>query len=324
MSWAPPPAGPPSEANGAAYGHDAPPVATEAPVEPAPRRRRARASTVILSTLLALVVLAAGAATVWLVMQLQDARDEIDDQRRQIEDQRELIDEKEQFGAAVERLYDSVEPLLGLPYASLIPWSAYDDIVDRAWADRWNADALKGDTARVDEIVADLEELKADAAAEASINASGTRWEATLDALGDGWVTTSVADAVCGTDALACVASDEPFLVHIAAETTSDPTMTDWIRTGVAYHEYAHVLQYTNPEATETALEAFDGDMETMADCYALTYLDGWTLRHEVRIDAFSYWIVNVGYGYTCDDAQRQVIRDWIGGLGIEKQVIGG
>ena len=51
--------------------------------------------------------------------------------------------------------------------------------------------------------------------------------------------------------------------------------MNDWLRTGLAYHEYAHVLQFNNPEQTETAVESFGGDWETMADCYALTFLPG-------------------------------------------------
>lgn len=278
----------------------------------------------VLSTLLAIVVIGAGAATAWLLLQLDDARGTIDQQRQEIEDQREIIDEKEQFGAAVGRLHDSIEPLIGLPYAALIPWAAYDDIADRAWTHRWDVRALRADTARVDELVAELEQRKEAARVQASANASGSRWEATLDSLGDGWVTTALTGTACGSDALACVTDAEPFTVQVAAEAPSDATMTDWIRTGVAYHEYAHVLQYTNPDETETALAAFGGDMETMADCYSLTFLDGWTLEHEVPIDAYSYWIVEVGYGYTCTESERQVIRDWVAGLGIEKQPIGG
>ena len=73
----------------------------------------------------------------------------------------------------------------------------------------------------------------------------------------------------------------------------------------------------TNPEQTELALEAFSGDDETMADCYALTYLDGWTLEHKVWITSYSWWDVNVGYGYTCDDTQRQAIVTWYDSLGF-------
>jgi hypothetical protein len=90
------------------------------------------------------------------------------------------------------------------------------------------------------------------------------------------------------------------------------------MRTGVAYHEFAHVLQFTNPQPTAEAVTAFGGDMETMADCYALTFLDGWTLDHEVWTTPYEGWEVSVGYGYVCDEAQRQVIREWAAKLGVE------
>lgn len=103
----------------------------------------------------------------------------------------------------------------------------------------------------------------------------------------------------------------------------AEPYMTDRIRTGVAYHEFAHVLQFTNPEPTATALEAFGGDAETMADCFALTFLDGWTLDSRVWDSDSSYWDVSIGYGVECDDAQKQVIRDWRASLGVQPRVIG-
>jgi hypothetical protein len=59
-----------------------------------------------------------------------------------------------------------------------------------------------------------------------------------------------------------------------------------------------------------------------MADCFALTYLDGWTLDHKVYVSSFEYWQVSIGYGYTCDDGQRQVIRDWYEQLGFHSQPI--
>lgn len=299
---------------------------------PQPPARRPRVAVIVLSVVLGLIVIAGAATAVWLVLQLGDARtqideqqQEIDDQRRELDEQRELIEQKETFGAAMNRLLDGVEPLIGLPFATLVPWTEYDVLASRAWANRWDADALAADIARADELAAELEAKKAAALAQVSSNASGTTWETALDQLGSGWVTASFegAAAVCG-DALACVLGADPYTVHIAHSDPTDDSMTDWIRTGVAYHEFAHVLQGANPDRTATAVVAFDGDHETMADCYALTFLDGWTLDHEVWIDSSSYWKVNVGYGYTCNDSQRQVIRDWVGGLGIVKQTVGG
>jgi hypothetical protein len=98
--------------------------------------------------------------------------------------------------------------------------------------------------------------------------------------------------------------------------------MTEWLRTGVAYHEFAHVLQMMNPAPTEQALEHFAGDDETMADCFALTYLDGWTLEHRVWINRHDYWDIDIGYGHVCDDAQKQAVQDWYGTLGFQLEPI--
>ena len=84
----------------------------------------------------------------------------------------------------------------------------------------------------------------------------------------------------------------------------------------LSYHEFAHVLQFTNPQPTTTALDAFGGDSETMADCYALTYLPGWKLHHRVWVSSYQYYEVDIGYGYTCNESQRQVVRDWYEQLG--------
>ena len=117
---------------------------------------------------------------------------------------------------------------------------------------------------------------------------------------------------------LACVVSSDPYTVHFDAADTTLPYMNDWLRTGLAYHEFAHSLQMTNPGPTAVALEAFGGDSETMADCFALTYLDGWTLDHKIYVSSFEYWQVSIGYGYTCNDTQKQAIRDWYGQLGYQ------
>ena len=131
------------------------------------------------------------------------------------------------------------------------------------------------------------------------------------------------ADKRCEEDVWGCVVSDDPFTIHYdAAETNGEPYMSDWLRAGLVYHEYAHVLQMTNPRATTTAEKAFGGDWETMADCYALTYLSGWTLDHTIWVSDYEYWQVSMGYGYTCDETQRQVIRDWVAALGYQHEPI--
>lgn len=308
------------------------PSATAESVDHHAWRPRARRSTLVLGAALAVSVAVAGAGFLWFSSQLSESRsritdqqEQIQEQQRQIDEQKGLIERKEQFGAAMADLYATIDPLIGLPYASVVPWTEIDAFAGRAWQHRWTAGALSRDVVDVEAFTALLANRAAAARGQASTNATGTPWEATLDRLGGGWVSMAFdeTDRPCGLDAMACVSEGAPFIVHVSGDTRDDPQLTDWIRTGVAYHEYAHVLQFTNPEETASALTAFAGDMETMADCYALTFLDGWSLEHEVPIDDLSYWEVSVGYGYTCDDAQRQVIRDWVGGLGVQRRPVG-
>jgi len=178
---------------------------------------------------------------------------------------------------------------------------------------------MQVDTAEARRTTDELNEVLAAARDQAATNASGTKYESVIDSLSSGFVTAVIddADALCEDDVLACVMSNEPYVVHFDKKDSKLPYMTNWLRTGLAYHEFAHVLQLTNPAATATALEAFDGDDEEMADCYALTFLDGWTLDHTIWTSDVEYWEVSIGYGYTCNKAQKQAVRDWYEALGF-------
>ncbi|MFS0733540.1 hypothetical protein ABC304_16270 [Microbacterium sp. 1P10UB] len=279
------------------------------------------------------LLLGATAAGTWLFLQLTEARQQIDDrndrideQDDQIEEQQEQLDKKEEFGAAMAGLQSTIAPLAGLPFAQLVPWSDYDLLAARAWSQRRDIAAMDRIISDVEGATAELADMQEAARAQAADNASGSAWEATLDQLGGGWVATSIDDVSvsCEGDVLACVNGSDPYVVHIDAASASDEAMTDWIRTGVAYHEFAHVLQFLNPDATAAAEVAFGGDWETMADCYALTVLPGWSLDHNVPINEYEYWEISVGYGYTCDESQRQTIRDWTAQLGFEQHTIAG
>lgn len=303
---------------------DASPLAepTVSAPPPLPRRRRGWIAAVVL---LAVGLAAAAGAAVWLLLELQEARAGIRDRDDELREQRELIDRKDRFGAAMNQLLDEVDGFAGVPIAALVPWDEYQLLAGQGWARRWNAEALDKSIAAVEDAREALIARRGAAASEASVNATGSVYESTLDRLGAGYVTWRLddADGLCGSDVLACVTSDKPLVVHVDAPDDALPYMTDWIRTGLAYHEFAHVLQYTNPEPTETALAAFSGDSETMADCYALTFLDGWTLDHRVWASSYEYWDVSIGYGYTCDEAQRQSVRDWVAELGVRPRELG-
>jgi hypothetical protein len=212
----------------------------------------------------------------------------------------------------------------GVLMTSLVPLDHYQAVASRAWVHRWDPDALDRDIAEILTAADDLDALRAAANTQATTNSTGTTYETVIDQLGGGFVASVIddADALCEDDVLACVSSDDPYTVHFDATDSELPYMTDWLRTGLAYHEFAHVLQMTNPEPTETARTFFDGNVETMADCFALTYLDGWTLDHRIWANKYQYWDVSIGYGHVCDDTQRQAVRDWYQQLGVEVRPI--
>lgn len=296
------------------------------PAEPAAPERPVRRSRgmIVAIVLLSVGLAAAIGAFVWYFLQLQQANAMIHRQDRELQEQRDLIDRKDTFGAAMEELLDEARTREGVPLATIVPWDRFQLLASQAWARRWNAEALDRSIADVERVRSELVVQRETAEQEAASNASGSAYETALDRLGAGYVTWRLddADTLCEDDVLACVMSDDPLVVHVDAPDDSLPYMTDWIRTGLAYHEFAHVLQFANPDPTETAVAAFDGDVETMADCFALTYLDGWTLDHRVWTSRYEYWDVSIGYGYTCDESQRQVVRDWFGQLGVKPRSI--
>lgn len=288
-------------------------------------RRRRPVAWIITVAVLSLALTIATAAGVWLFWQLEQAAATVREQDRELEEQRKLIDRKDTFGAAMDDLIGETASYAGIPLATVVPWDHYQSLVDQAWSRRWVATQLDESIAAVQQAHADLVAQRETAAAEASVNASGSIYEQVFDELGSGFVTWQLddADALCDADVLACVSSDQPRVVHIDAPDDSLPYMNDEIRTGIAYHEFAHVLQFTNPAPTDAALSAFGGDSEAMADCFALTYLDGWKLDQRVWVSGSTYWDVSIGYGYTCDSSQRQAIREWRDGLGIQPRQLG-
>ena len=290
-----------------------------APAEKATARPR-RLALILLGVALALTI----GAVIYLVVQLLSANSRIAEQNRELDHQRELIEKKETFGAAMAQLLETASQFDGSLMSSLVPFDSYESVARLAWSHRWSAGSVEADTRRIQSEEVTLQELASKASTEAGSNASGTTYESVIDDLGGGYVTTVIddADTLCEADVLACVLYDDPFAVHFDAADADLPYMNDWLHTGIAYHEFAHVLQMTNPDATDTALEAFGGDAETMADCFALTYLSGWTLDHRIYVSSYEYWDVSIGYGYTCDETQAQAVRDWYGQLGVHVRPI--
>lgn len=297
-----------------------PPVAPDGTAPPAPKKRR-RIGWIIAVILLALALIATGVILALSLFRLQQAGNLIDDQKQEIEEQQEIIEKKETFGAAASELMATAAQFDGLPYGDLVDTARITDVIESGWTDRWTGDLVDLHTEELRGITEELAAIQAGSQAQLASNASGTYYETLTDSLGSGYVTTSLdtADASCEDDVWGCVTGEEPMTIHYDnSQTGSEPYMNDFLRSGLAYHEYAHVLQFTNQEATEKAVESFGGDWETMADCYALTFLPGWTLDHTIYVSDFEYWEVSVGYGYTCDANQAQVVRDWVAGLGYK------
>ena len=284
---------------------------------PAPPKKRRRIGWIITVILLSLALIGTG-AVLWLSLQ------RLEEAQQQIEEQEELIDEKEVFSSAMGELMVTVHKFDGLRYGELVPLERFTSLAGRGWDHRWNADALGRDTDEVLAATAELEAVLVAAQEQAASNASGTVYESVIDQLSGGFVISSMddADALCESDVLGCVMWADPYTVHFDMADGYHESMTDWIRTGVAYHEFAHVLQMTNMDATDEAAKAFGGDIETMADCFALAYLPGWSLDHTVWVSDFMYYEVSVGYGYTCDEPQRQAVRDWYDALPMQAQPI--
>lgn len=274
--------------------------------------------------LLSVALASALAVLALYLVKLDEANALIEDQERQLREQHDIIEKKETFTAAMQSLLVTASKFEGVLTTSLVPFDQYESAATRAWTHRTNLTAVDREIAGVQAATKHLEDLLSVASTESTTNGTGSTYEAVIDQLSGGFVTSLIddADSLCEADVIGCVRSDDPLTVHFDTGDNAEPYMTDWIRTGVAYHEFAHVLQLTNPALTEIALESFGNDDETMADCFALTYLDGWTLDHRTWVGSYTYWDVSVGYGHTCDEPQRQAVRDWYGQLGFKLRPI--
>jgi len=309
-------------------------VATASAPGPHQPARTGKGWRIGLGVLLAVALAATAVLTAFLLQtqarlddtttQLDDTREELEDRQRQLEEQQRQLDEKEVFGESMGALMSTAQRFNGVPMASLVDFDRIEELAVWAWLDRHDVAAVREHTGAVDALHEELAALLASAEARLATNASGSVAESLLDELGRGFVETVWGDAgaACETDALGCVWSGDPLVVHLDADSFDQPYRTAWGETLVGYHEFAHVLQFTNPGPTADALTAFGDDPETMADCYALTMLDSWSLDERVWVSSSSYWDVSYGYGYVCDDSQRDVIRTWSASLGVQARPV--
>ncbi|WP_053351683.1 variant leucine-rich repeat-containing protein [Leucobacter musarum] len=167
---------------------------------------------------------------------------------------------------------------------------------------------------------AELEQSVAAAEARRS-NASGSLTEGIVDAAGNGFidvqydaVTACLSEPRPGKENIGCVLAAQPLTVHLLPEAEVG---SEWMNLMLVTHELAHVYQRADDQGAEDysgayndllAQGLFQGSKEVMADCYALTYYDQWSLSNGSE---------SLGYGYVCDAAERQAIRDWAVNLNV-------
>ncbi|HWK20642.1 MAG TPA: hypothetical protein VNR37_07745 [Microbacteriaceae bacterium] len=290
-----------------------------------PVRRRSPASIVWIVVLGVLLIAALTGGTLLLleVVRLQAQTQELermgDEQRRLLDEQEAQLDEQRTFGAAMEDFMAKARSLDNVPIGGLVALDEIESLAVEAWRQRHSPTAVAQLRDEVTERADALQTVLDAAAAQLASNASGTLGESIVDGLASGHVRVVYDDPapICGGDPIGCVSSDDPTLIHLDPSDYDAEYFDDELRTLVTYHEFAHVLQFTNPGPTESAAGAFGGDWEFMADCYALTATGSWSLDRRVWRDASSYWDVSVGYGRVCDETQREVIRGWLGEVGF-------
>jgi hypothetical protein len=295
----------------------------------APVRERRRRSPLVITlvSVLGVIVLAALAWLVVTVVQLQDVireqTDRIEQQDDEISDLNDLIDDRDAYAAAMNEYRETVSSVEGVPMATIVPSDEAQQLRDEAWDERRTPGALTGTAERVSALTATVVELRTAAEAERATNSTGTLMEGVLDEKSGGFARLSfdIGSAGCVADALGCVSSRDPYVVHLDQDGLSHPAIDDWSRRFVTLHEFAHVMQFTNPAATAEVEATFGSDWEFMADCYALRELNAWSLERRVWVSSYEYWDSEIGYGRVCDSAQREVIADWLGQVGVQADV---
>lgn len=233
----------------------------------------------------------------------------------------QYIDEQMSIAVAERQKFHSLAAQLeGNPVAPLVTEFSKSQRLDTRIAEgasnRFQAESLAKDATEMRE---SLEQRFADAEARRG-NASGTVSEALVDEAGDGFIDI-VWDAATacrvseneGRTTAGCTSHD-PLGVHILPESQ---LFGDWGVRITTLHELAHLYQNADLEqrmledrsAAMTLMEQglFEGSGEKMSDCYALTYTGGWTLENEQG---------SSGYGYVCDESERQAIREWAALIG--------
>ena len=300
-------------------------VAAGAVADAAVSTPRSRRAPLVFAVVLGVLLLGALAIGGWLYLLLDEAHgqirnqhEQLDEQDQQLEEQKEIIDQKETFSAAMVRLQDTMQGVDGLPFATLAEDDRFQELATRGWIHRWHVNAVKTDTKAAEEIIAKLDEVVIGCAGRSrneqhrhrlGSNPRPARSRVRIDGDGSGRDLLRRPGDGLRTFRRPVRRSRRRAQRRRAAELRLDPHRSGLprVRARAAVHQ-PHPDRRDPPRVRRRS--------RRMADCYALTMLDGWTLDHRVWVNAYEYWEVSVGYGYTCNDSERQAIRDWNAQLG--------
>lgn len=209
----------------------------------------------------------------------------------------------------------------GNPVAPLIlDQPRLDEIAAEAADPDMNVFESRGLVQDINWVRANLEPIVA-AAQQRRANASGTASEALVDQAGNGYIDIAWDAAEhCGEVGepnkvtVACPTGGSSPVLHIMKESYY-PSQAAFEH--VVLHELAHLYQsadqarFADSAGDVDRLLAqglFNGSEESFADCYALTYQNLWTL---------DFGNITYGYGYICNDSERQALRDWAAALNV-------
>lgn len=229
-----------------------------------------------------------------------------------------VTQQMEVYEAERTRYYELLAVLDGNPVAPLVSQLPFMQRVEQDAAVANPSEIVARSVAeRARDLRADLE-AQVVAAEARRTNVSGTLTEQLVDEAGDGFIdvrwdaATECGDAEEGKVNTGCVFGGDPLTIHLQAESE---VSGDWERRMVVAHELAHVYQHADASRFDDgkgdtdrliAQGLFQGSDEHMADCYALTYYGEWSLQNGRT---------TLGYGYVCNESERQAIREWAAGI---------
>lgn len=276
-------------------------------------------NTVITLLIILLIILVGGTGfIVYQYMAQQTKLEAVNEEIKSLIEEntrlQEQVDAKETFNSVVHDIYTEWRKLEGTPYIEKAQTGRVVTLVQGAYDIRTSPADVNVLTDTLRELLGELQ-VFTNSMEKNIMNISGDSTESVTDMLSHGIVETTYYSSVsgkapCEQIASACVWSNAPNMINFnvdafqVAVKVGGPDFAEWWKKGVAYHEFAHVLQNFNPTATESVLATFDNNKELMADCYASAYFGG---------NEFITYNYNLG----CTATQIDAVKAWADSLKI-------